>query len=330
MLKKIQQIHNVNKGNSKNTRKQRKKRKQDETKIEIEIKENQINNSNYDVQPYNDNEITNRKRINDKNAFNEYQHDNEKKEKEDDSEEETDSKMPVLCIRVDADASNSDSNNDRDRENDNDGEQKQRNQVDPMKINSGFLNKSSYKNKDIKYKNNKKKKRKKGRSRVQIPSESDDEYSSKENVDESVSGLPGLQKRNRLDSESENEKNNNNNNDTIDDEVDSYDDMDNKSDNRFQLPQALRSKRNIGEWVENDDYNECDYDGDSDTSSIGDSTRLISNTSKVPNAMPKDTTRRKPKSNESPRTMPRAKPRVLRNEIKAMSGRIFTANINST
>ena len=51
---------------------------------------------------------------------------------------------------------------------------------------------SSNKNKDIKYKNNKKKKRKKGISRVQIPSESDKEYSSKENNDESVSGLPGL------------------------------------------------------------------------------------------------------------------------------------------
>ena len=97
---------------------------------------------------------------------------------------------------------------------------------------------SSYKNKDIKYKNNKKKKKKKGKSRMQIPSERDDAYSSKENDDESVSGLPGLQERNRLDSESENEKNNNKNNDKIDDEVDSYD-MDDKSDNRFWLPQAL-------------------------------------------------------------------------------------------
>ena len=61
-------------------------------------------------------------------------------------------------------------------------------------------NKSMY-NKEIKYKNNKKKKRKKGKSRVQIPSESDDEYSSEEDDDESVSGLPGLQERNRLDSD---------------------------------------------------------------------------------------------------------------------------------
>ena len=52
------------------------------------------------------------------------------------------------------------------------------------------------KNKDIKHNNNKKKKRKKGRSRVQIPSESDDEYNSKEDDDESVSVLPGLQERN--------------------------------------------------------------------------------------------------------------------------------------
>ena len=40
--------------------------------------------------------------------------------------------------------------------------------------------------------------------------------------------------------------------------------------------------------------------------------------------MPKDTTRRKPRSGESPRTTPRTKPRVLRNEIKAMSGSKFT------
>ena len=54
-------------------------------------------------------------------------------------------------------------------------------------------NKSSYKNKDIKYKNNKKKKRKKGKSRVQIPRESDNEYGSEEDDDDSVSGLPELQ-----------------------------------------------------------------------------------------------------------------------------------------
>ena len=82
---------------------------------------------------------------------------------------------------------------------------------------------SSYKNKDIRYKNIKKKKRKKGRSRLQIPSESDDEYSSKEDNDESVSGLPGLQERNQFDSESKNdEKNNNNHNDKRYDGADSY------------------------------------------------------------------------------------------------------------
>ena len=68
MLKKNQKIHNVNKGNLKNKRKQRKKRKQNETKIEIEIIKNQINNTNYDIQSYNDNEITNRKRFVRKNT----------------------------------------------------------------------------------------------------------------------------------------------------------------------------------------------------------------------------------------------------------------------
>ena len=40
--------------------------------------------------------------------------------------------------------------------------------------------------------------------------------------------------------------------------------------------------------------------------------------------MPKDTTTRKPRSGESLRATPRTKPRVLRNKIKAMSGRKFT------
>ena len=40
--------------------------------------------------------------------------------------------------------------------------------------------------------------------------------------------------------------------------------------------------------------------------------------------IPKDTTRRNLTSGELPRTTPRITPRVLRNEIKAMSGRKFT------
>ena len=106
--------------------------------------------------------------------------------------------------------------------------------------------------------------------------------------------------------------------DKIDDEVDGYE-MD--GNNRYWLPQTLNSKHNIGEWVENNDYDECDYDGDSDTSSV-DSPRSSSN--KVPKAISKDTTRRKSRSGELPRTTPRTTSRVLRNEIKAMSGRKFT------
>ena len=55
MLKRNQKIHNFNKGTLENNRKQRKKRKQNETKIEIEIKENQINDINNGIQSYNNN-----------------------------------------------------------------------------------------------------------------------------------------------------------------------------------------------------------------------------------------------------------------------------------
>ena len=104
------------------------------------------------------------------------------------------------------------------------------------------------------------------------------------------------------------------------------------------MPHSLRSKSNPDEQVVNEEYNEEDYDRDSDTSSscdtprtrqkdntppsIGDYQRPSWNILKVPNAKP--TTRRKPRSCELPRTTPRTTPRVLRNEVKAMSGRKFT------
>ena len=53
MFKMDQKVHNFIKGTLENNRKQRKKRKQNDTKIEIDINENQINN-NYDVQSYNE------------------------------------------------------------------------------------------------------------------------------------------------------------------------------------------------------------------------------------------------------------------------------------
>ena len=89
-------------------------------------------------------------------------------------------------------------------------------------------NKPSYKNKDIKYKNNKKKRKKKGKPRVKIIRESSDEYSS-EDEEESVSDLPGLQVRDRHDSESENDENNNNS-DRIEDRADVVDDVENKNE----------------------------------------------------------------------------------------------------
>ena len=47
----------------------RNKRKQNETKIEIELNENQINNTNYDVQSCNDDETSNSKRIDNEKDF---------------------------------------------------------------------------------------------------------------------------------------------------------------------------------------------------------------------------------------------------------------------
>ena len=73
MFKRDQKVHYFIKGTLKNKRKQKKNRKQNDTKIEIEINENQINNTNYDVQSYNDDEAANSKRINDKKGFDENQ-----------------------------------------------------------------------------------------------------------------------------------------------------------------------------------------------------------------------------------------------------------------
>ena len=96
---------------------------------------NQLNNTDYDVQSYNVNEASNRKRINDEKAFEKHQDNDEEKEKEDDSGEETDGELPDLKLHFKDQASNSENDSD----NDNDAEQKQRKQ-DPIKINCGFLN----------------------------------------------------------------------------------------------------------------------------------------------------------------------------------------------
>ena len=186
-------------------------------------------------------------------------------------------------------------------------------------------NKSSYKNKDIKYKNNKKK-RKKGKSRVQIPRESDDEYSSEEDDDENVSGLPGIQERYQLDSGNENDDNNNNS-EVINDRSDSEDVLDNEScDRYYEIPHALKSKSNTGESIDTDDYNEYGYDGDSDTSSSCDSPWLGPKNTTSPSATPRKKPSIEPTKNGKPRVeprlgeSPRSKSRLLQNEIKALPG----------
>ena len=52
-----------------NKKNQNNHRKQNESKIEIELNENQINNTNYDVQSCNDEEAPSSKRINDDKDF---------------------------------------------------------------------------------------------------------------------------------------------------------------------------------------------------------------------------------------------------------------------
>ena len=115
--------------------------------------------------------------------------------------------------------------------------------------------KSSYKNKDIKYKNNKKKSRKKEKSIVQKTRESDNADSSDEDNDDSV---PGLQGRNRPDSDSK-----------VDDRIDIKNELDTESDDQYyKIPFDLRMNNTISEWIDTDNNN--DYDGDSDMPSIGD------------------------------------------------------------
>ena len=152
-----QKDNNFIKGTLGNKKNQSNNRKQNETKIEIELNENQINNTNYDVQSCNDDETSNSKRINDEEDFDQNHDNGEEKEREDDNGEETDSELPDLEPHFKDQASDSEGDSDID----NDEEQKQRNQ-DPMKINSGFLNGTKGIFKDKKN-NNRKKTRKMGK-----------------------------------------------------------------------------------------------------------------------------------------------------------------------
>ena len=128
--------------------------------------------------------------------------------------------------------------------------------------------------------------------------------SSEEDDNESVSGLPGLQERNRLDSDSKIDENNNIS-DIIDDRSDSEDDLDNESYGRYyEIPHALRSKNHTDEWIDSDDYNDYDYDGDSDRSSSGDSPRSGLNNTTSPSATPRRKPGIEPTKNGKPRVEP--------------------------
>ena len=105
--------------------------------------------------------------------------------------------------------------------------------VTKNKRKSNTKNRSSYKNKDIKYKNNKKKSKKKEKSIVQKKRENNIENSSEEDND----SAPGLQDRNRPDSDSEVDKNNRSD---IGDYLDSEND-----DQYYKLPYDLSMNSTI-------------------------------------------------------------------------------------
>ena len=120
MLKRGQEDHNFIKGTSENKRNQRNNRKQNETKIEIELNEHQINNTNYDVQSCNNDEASNSKGINNEKDFDENTNKDEDKERVDANREATDSNCPDLYNRIDDIDSPSDSNSDSDSDSDSD------------------------------------------------------------------------------------------------------------------------------------------------------------------------------------------------------------------
>ena len=130
-----QKDNNFIKGTLGNKKNQSNNRKQNETKIEIELNENQINNTNYDVQSCNDDEASNSKRINDEKDFDKNHEYDDDEEKQDVKGEATDSDVPDLINRLDdPEDQNRAYDSDRDSDSDNDDD------VDSMKHNSGFLN----------------------------------------------------------------------------------------------------------------------------------------------------------------------------------------------
>ena len=93
MFKRGQKDNKIIQGTLENKKNQSNLRKQNESKIEIELNENQINNTNYDVQSCNDKEAPSGKRINDDIDFDENTDDDDDKERQDAKGEAEDSNV---------------------------------------------------------------------------------------------------------------------------------------------------------------------------------------------------------------------------------------------
>ena len=101
MFKMGQKDNNFIKGTLGKKKDQSNNRKQTETKIEIELNENQINNTNYDVQSCNDDGALNSKRINEEKDFDKNHTDDDDKKRQDAKEEATDSDVQDLINQLD-------------------------------------------------------------------------------------------------------------------------------------------------------------------------------------------------------------------------------------
>ena len=170
-------------------------------------------------------------------------------------------------------------------------------------------------------------------------SSDDDEFSDDdEDEEEGISDLPGLQERDRYDSESENE--NNNNSDRIKDRSEAVDDAKNKSEssrnrnkNRLVISETWKKMEQmiIPEWNEKNTNIDMDtYDGDSEKKTTvrrgerGTAVETVSEEEKDEETRDNEDKATKKHPQESTNTNPTEERPP--NEIKAMLGRKFTGD----
>ena len=117
------------------------------SQIEIELNENQINNTSYDVQSFNDNETSSSNSTNGdakSTAFNDKDRDKKNDKGEAEDRDEDGAIIPELIGRMAEDAeSDSDSDNDSDDENKKGREDNNQTIKETLKITPGFLSKAN-------------------------------------------------------------------------------------------------------------------------------------------------------------------------------------------